>query len=215
MKRIRLATAVLLALLAVTPILAQQQVTQSESGLLTLDTIFTYTPKFPGELQWQADGSGYFMLEPSPTVKERLDLVRYDAASGERRVLVAAEKLVPQGTSAPLVIEQFDFSPDAQSVLIFTNSARVWRSNTRGDYWVLDLKNSKLHKLGGEAKPATLMFAKFSPDSTRVGYVRENNIYVESLADGRITRLTADGSRTIVNGTFDWVYEEELFCRDG
>ena len=59
------------------------------------------------------------------------------------------------------------------------------------------------------------MFAKFSPDSTRVGYVRENNIYVESLADGRITQLTKDGTRYLVNGTFDWVYEEELFCRDG
>jgi len=215
MKRIRLATAVLIALLAVMPIAAQQPATQAESGLLTLDTIFTYTPKFPGEIQWQADGSGYFMLEPSPTVKDGLDLARYDAASGNKTILVAAQKLVPEGTPAPLTIEQYDFSPDSQSVLIFTNSARVWRSNTRGDYWVLDLKSSKLHKLGGEAKPATLMFAKFSPDGTRVGYVRENNLYVENLADGRITRLTADGSRTIVNGTFDWVYEEELFCRDG
>jgi dipeptidyl-peptidase 4 len=215
MKRIRLATAVLVAVLAVTPILARQQATQSETGLLTLDTISTYTPKFPGSIQWQADGSGYYMLEPSPAVKDAVDLVRYEAASGNKTVLVAADKLVPPGASAPLAIEHYDFSPDAQSVLIFTNSARVWRSNTRGDYWVLDLKTTRLHKLGGEAKPATLMFAKFSPDGARVGYVRENNIYVENLSDGRVTRLTADGSRTIVNGTFDWVYEEELFCRDG
>src|SRR5262249_52148731 len=62
---------------------------------------------------------------------------------------------------------------------------------------------------------ATLMFAKFSPDGTRVGYVRENNLYVEDLASGQITRLTGDGGSYIVNGTFDWVYEEELFCRDG
>jgi dipeptidyl-peptidase-4 len=204
----------MIALLVVIPIAARQPATQSESGLLTLDTIFTYNPKSVGEIQWQADGSGYLMLEPS-AVKERLDLVRYDAASGARTVLVAADKLIPPGASSPLAIEQFEFSPNGQSVLIFTNSARVWRSNTRGDYWVLDLKSTRLHQLGGAAKPATLMFAKFSPDGTRVGYVRENNIYAESLADGRITRLTADGSRTIVNGTFDWVYEEELFCRDG
>src|SRR5262249_55641624 len=74
----------------------------------------------------------------------------------------------------------------------------------------------KLRKLGGRAaKPSTLMFAKFSPDATRVGYVRENNLYVESLGSGRITQLTRDGSRTIINGTFDWVYEEELDDRDG
>ncbi len=60
------------------------------------------------------------------------------------------------------------------------------------------------------------MFAKFSPDGQRVGYVRENNVYVENLiGDFKITKLTTDGSRYIVNGTFDWVYEEELFCRDG
>ena len=59
------------------------------------------------------------------------------------------------------------------------------------------------------------MFAKFSPDGGRVAYVRENNLYVENLGDGRITQLTKDGSRTIINGTFDWVYEEELSLRDG
>src|SRR5256714_10741625 len=214
MKRIRLTTALLIALAMVMPIAARQQATQPESGLLTLDTIFIYAPQHPGELQWQADGSGYFMLEPS-AVKERLDLVRYDAASGAKTIFVSADQLVPQGAQSPLVIEQYDFSVDGQRLLIFTNSAPVWRSNTRGDYWVFDLKSHRLRKLGGEAKPATLMFAKFSPDGTRVGYVRENNIYVESLDDGRITRLTTDGTRYLVNGTFDWVYEEELFCRDG
>ena len=54
------------------------------------------------------------------------------------------------------------------------------------------------------------MFAKFSPDATRVGYVRGNNIYVERLEDGKVTQLTTDGSETIINGTSDWVYEEEF-----
>ena len=54
------------------------------------------------------------------------------------------------------------------------------------------------------------MFAKFSPDGRRVGFVRENNLYVEDLASGAVTPLTTDGSRTMINGTFDWVYEEEL-----
>ncbi len=59
------------------------------------------------------------------------------------------------------------------------------------------------------------MFAKFSPDATRVGYVRANNIYVERIEDGQITQLTSDGSETIINGTSDWVYEEEFGVRDG
>lgn len=190
---------------------------QADPGLLTVDTIFTYRTKFLGPVRWQADGSGYLALEPSPSKPSFVEIVRYNATTGERSVKVPTDKLTPAGANEPLIIEDFTLSDNEQKVLIFTNSARVWRSNTRGDYWVLDLGTGDLRKLGGtEAKPSTLMFAKFSPDGTRVGYVRENNIYVEDLATSpRITKITTDGSRYIVNGTFDWVYEEELFCRDG
>ena len=200
-----------LFLLLVAPVLAQQ------NELLTVDSVFAYRTKSLGPVRWQDDGSGYLALEPSPTKKNFVDLVRYDVASGQRTIKVSAEKLTPAGATEPLLIEEFSLTGDEQKLLIFTRSERVWRSNTRGDYWVLDLKAGSLRKLGGaEAKPSSLMFAKFSPDGQRVGYVRENNIYVENLAgDNQISRLTTDGTRYIVNGTFDWVYEEELFCRDG
>ncbi|HEY6401785.1 MAG TPA: S9 family peptidase [Blastocatellia bacterium] len=215
MNRIRRVPIVLLALLIAAPIFAQQATRQADSSLLSLDTIFTYRPQSIGWYQWQSDGGGYLMLEPSAAGKGALDIVRYDAATGAKTILVSAQSLTPPGASSPLTIEEFTLSPDNQRLLIFTNSERVWRSNTRGDYWVFDLRNAKLRKLGGDAKPSTLMFAKFSPDATRVGYVRENNIYVENPDDGRITQLTSDGSQHTINGTFDWVYEEELFCRDG
>ncbi|MBO0798058.1 MAG: DPP IV N-terminal domain-containing protein, partial [Blastocatellia bacterium] len=214
--RIRLLKPVFFLLLLATPLLAQQQTIQPGTDLLSLDTIFRYQPKSLAGIKWLADGSGYSMLEPSPGKNGSLDIVRYDAATGSRTILAPADKLVPPGASSPLMIEAYEFSQDGRKALLFTNSARVWRSNTRGDYWVLDLKSWELRKLGGAAaKPSTLMFAKFSPDGMRVGYVRENNIYVESLADGSIVQLTSDGTRHIINGTFDWVYEEELFCRDG
>ena len=100
----------------------------------------------------------------------------------------------PPGDTAALDVEDYGWSPDGTRLLVFTNSQPVWRSNTRGDYWVLDRASGKLRKLGGpEAKPSTLLFAKFSPDGGRVGYVRENNLYVEDLATGAITQLTTDG----------------------
>ena len=188
---------------------------QTGAELLTVETAFTYQADRLDAIRWQADGRGYLVLEPPVGKTQPLNIVRHDAVSGAATVLVAAEKLMPPGASSPLLIEQFDLSSDEQTVLIFTNSARVWRSNTRGDYWTFNLKTGKLMKLGGDAKPSTLMFAKFSPDGRRVGYVRENNIYVQDLADGQITQLTSDGTTHLVNGTFDWVYEEELFCRDG
>ncbi|HYE57180.1 MAG TPA: S9 family peptidase, partial [Rhodothermales bacterium] len=102
-----------------------------------------------------------------------------------------------------------------RKLLIYTNSARVWRANTRGDYWVLDLDNGRLRQLGVGRPASSLMFAKFSPQGDRVAYVSRNNLYVEDLATGRITPITTDGSETIINGTFDWVYEEEFGLRDG
>ena len=98
---------------------------------------------------------------------------------------------------------------------MFTASRKVWRTNSRGDYWVLDRGTGALKKLGGDAPASSLMFAKFSPDGARAAYVRANNLYIEDLAIGAIRALTSDGSDTLVNGASDWVYEEELNVRDG
>lgn len=143
------------------------------------------------------------------------DIVRYDAATGARSVLVSGSRLTPAGASAPLSIDDYAWSRDGRRLLLFTNTARVWRQNTRGDYWVFDLAANSLRKLGGDAQESTLMFAKFSPDGAHVAYVRANDLYVERVDDGAITRLTSDGSETTINGTSDWVYEEELGVRDG
>jgi dipeptidyl-peptidase-4 len=206
----------LLLLLAVTtsPLSAQQ----TDSSLLTLERIYDsgeFNPQFPGALRWMPDGNAYTKLERSTTTEGGQDLVRYEAATSARQVLVAASKFVPAGAERPLRVEGYTWSPDGNQLLIYTNSARVWRANTRGDYWVLRVADGQLRKLGGDGKPSTMMFAKFSPDNSKVGYVRAHNIYVEDLASGATTQLTTDGSRTTINGTFDWVYEEEFFLRDG
>lgn len=106
---------------------------------------------------------------------------------------------------------------EAAFTLEFTNRRRVWRYATRGDYWLVNTATGEKRQLGASLPEASLMFAKISPDGKRVAYVSKNNIYLEacSLTDTSIRPLTTDGSETIVNGTFDWVYEEEFDCRDG
>ncbi len=196
----------------------QQAQPQTDASLLNIERIFNsdeFNPQTVGGLRWTKSGDGFTRFEPSTTVQGGIDLVSYDAATNARTVLISADKLVPKGETKPLVLEDFNWTADNKKVLIYTNSKKVWRLNTRGDYWVLDLTNGDLKKIGGaDAKPSTLMFAKFSPDGTKVGYVRENNIYVENLADGKIIAVTTDGSKTLVNGTSDWVNEEEFNLRD-
>ncbi|HEY6507033.1 MAG TPA: S9 family peptidase [Vicinamibacterales bacterium] len=194
--------------------LGAQQVEPRRALTTQIDRIFTsgdyVAPRF-GPARWLPDGSAYAIVERSAAGSE---IVRYDAATGARSVTVAAAQLVPPGATRGLDVEDYEWSADGKRLLIFSNAQKVWRDNTRGDYWVLDVDGGRLHKLGGSAPAASLMFAKFSPDATRAAYVRANDIYVERLADGVTTPLTTDGSATTINGTSDWVYEEELGVRD-
>jgi dipeptidyl-peptidase-4 len=167
-----------------------------------------------GPARWIRDGAAFTTLEPSAQEAAARDIVEYDTAGGKRSVLVSAAQLTPKDTKKPLEIEDYRWDQGLNQLLVFTESKRTWRTNTRGDYWLFDRRSGGLKKLGGNAPPSSLMFAKFSPDGAAVAYVRANNLYVEDIATGAIRALTADGSDTLVNGASDWVYEEELNLRD-
>ncbi len=190
---------------------------ETNSTQLTVKRIFA-SGDFGGEGffgRWLDDSSGYTTFEPSEAPGGGRDLVRHDPKTGAKEILAPAADFVPPGESSPLGIDGHTWSRDKSKLLIFTNTKKVWRTNSRGDYWVLDRTSHELLKLGGDAPPSTLMFAKFSPDGRRVAYVRDRNIYVENLQSRHITALTTNTSMEIINGTFDWVYEEEFSLRDG
>ena len=173
-----------------------------------------FAPERFGPARWIEDGAAYTTVERAAS-GQGMEIVRYATATGARSTLVAAPRLAPAGDTVPLAFDDYRWSADRRLLLLFTNTRRVWRENTRGDYWVLSLATGALRKLGGDGPPATMMYAKFSPAGDRVAYVREGDLYVERLADGVITRLTSDATKTLVNGMTDWVYEEEFGLRDG
>ena len=191
---------------------ATKNAKKPDPAVLTLDRIYGGS-QFASRgvsVHWLPGGHSYLTLKSGGK-----QIVRVDAETGSETVLVDAPRLTPGLEDSPLTIDDFELSADGSRVLIYTNSQRVWRQKTRGDYWVLDLSSHDLKKLGGDAPAASLMFAKFAPDSNLVGYVRERNIYVENLLSGEIRQLTTTASDDVINGTFDWVYEEELSLRDG
>ena len=187
---------------------------------LTLERIFEeeeFEVETFGPARWLEDGSGYTTLEASGEVEEAKEIVRYDPATGKRSVPVPATSLVPTEGEKPLEIDDYLWSEDGRRLLIFTNTEKVWRRNTRGDYWLLDIGTGKLQQLGGEAGESSMMFAKLSPDGTKVAWVdfSEKDLYVQDLGSLEVTRLTNDKGEHIINGTSDWVYEEEFDVRDG
>jgi dipeptidyl-peptidase-4 len=197
----------LAALLAAAPAPAQQA--QTPPSQLTVERIFSgeFGLQSLPAIQWLKDGQRYTF------VGDDGDLMVEDAATGRREVLVAASALVPQGAQRPIDIEDYQWSDDERKLLVFTNSQRVWRENTRGKFYVWDLDRRVLSPIS--TQNGWQMFAKLSPDGSKVGFVRDNDLYVSDLATGRETRLTQDGGEQIINGTFDWVYEEELGLQDG
>ncbi len=198
------------ALLAVLVVLAHPLAAQGPA--LTVHSIFGSRDFAPDliETQWMREGAAYTYLESDSA--DETNLYRVDAGTGTRTLLVRGSELVAPGGREPIDVESYQFSRDASKLLIFTKSARVWRQNTKGTYYVWDFAAKRV--LPVSKQPGYQMFAKFSPDGRRVAFVRDNNIFVTDLASGAETALTSDGGENVINGTSDWVYEEELDLRD-
>jgi len=158
---------------------------------------------------WMADGESWVRVEYR---ESGTPLVRVHADDGAVETLVSVAELIPEGATEPLIVESFTLSPDDTKVVLFTDARQVWRSRTRGLFWVFDLEDRTLTPVS--RNPGWQMFAKLSPDGGRVAFVRDHDLYVTDLATGAERRLTRDGSESIINGTTDWVYEEELNLRD-
>ena len=178
---------------------------------LTLEDIYvkgTFRARGVPQPTWMEDGRSYSALTEQ-------GLVRVDAATLAETIIVPQAAFVPEGADEPLRIEDYTWSDDKSKLVIYTNSRRVWRRNTRGDYWLLDVAAGTIRQLGKGLEPARMMYGKLSPAGDRFAYVYYNNLYVEDVATGERRQLTFDGGDVMVNGNFDWVYEEELSCYDG
>jgi dipeptidyl-peptidase 4 len=160
------------------------------------------------QIKWSDDGNSYYRIEQN-------EINQYTLPDRKKTVLVSKQQLTPAGKNEALKISHYSFSDDQKKILLFTNTQRVWRLNTKGDYWVLDMTSGSLTRIGKNQPPSSMMFAKFSPDGMKVAYVSDYNVYVDDLSSNTTKALTTDGNRKMINGTFDWVYEEEFYCRDG
>lgn len=167
------------------------------------------SPLAAQKMQWTPDGNAYYSF-----TKKGIEVVNV-LNPGKEQTFLDKNELIPSGSSTPLDVQNFKVSPDGKSLLLYTNSQKVWRDNTRGDYWIFDKNSKKLTQLGKDLPASSLMFAKFSPDGKKVAYVSKHNIYIEDLANNQLTKITDDGTDRMINGTFDWVYEEEFGAQDG
>jgi dipeptidyl-peptidase-4 len=161
-------------------------------------------------VNWMDDGRSFTVVEREDGLA---DLFRVDAVSGERELLVSGADLVPSGSDTPIRLGSYRFSADGSKLLIMTDAQRIWRRSSAGTFYVWDFDTKTLTPVS--LQPGLQQYAKLSPDNRRVAFVRDNNIYLSDLAAGDEIALTTDGGGDIINGTTDWVYEEELSLVDG
>tara|TARA_B100002051_G_scaffold147138_1_gene139276 strand:- start:186 stop:2402 length:2217 start_codon:yes stop_codon:yes gene_type:complete len=170
----------------------------------------------PVDVVWNDDETGYYILKEN-------NIVLVSTEGKDDKIILSPKDI------KNIEVESFFFSKSKRKVLLFTNSVKVWRYRTRGDYWVYDFDKKEIKKIGEKMSNSSLMFAKFSPDEKFIAYVSKEiseseirnsststNIYIENLENKKIKKLTSSkGTKKLINGTFDWVYEEEFSCRDG
>jgi dipeptidyl-peptidase-4 len=193
-------------------LLAQQPQQPPPNGDLSIQRIFKSgefrTAAFPS-LAWSGNGTSY--VEVRPSAQGGVDIVRVDLRTGTAATIATDKQLVGDD-GQPIEPEDIQLSDDGSRIVVYHNSVRVWRRNTRGVYHVFDVQTGKMIPVS--RTKGLQMFAKLSPDGKRIAFVRDNNLWMTDLATGAETQLTRDGSETIINGTTDWVYEEELGLAD-
>ena len=183
--------------------------------ILFLLTVARAQPYGGANMTWSPDGNSYSSFEKGK-------IVRVELPGMNKTTLVESEKLFPKDSLHPRQISSFQWSANQEQLLLFVNTETQYHKIT-GEVWLYDLKSSKLKQLGQGLRQDGLMYAKFSPDGSKVAYVYQDkskgtvvyNLYLEDLQSGKIKPLTFDSRDRVINGTFDWVYAEELFCKDG
>lgn len=180
-----------------------------EKKSLTLEDIFAsnkLTPKTLSGVQWVPGEAAFTYLKDG-------DIYKHEVVSGKETPLLAGKSLALKPGGEPISIDSYEWSSDRKYLLIASNMRQIWRHSTDGQYFICDVLAKKLRPLSGIAGAQSN--AKFSPDATKIGFVRGNNLFVLDLSNGVETQLTTDGSDNVINGQFDWVYEEEFTISDG
>ncbi len=177
---------------------------------VTLEDIFkanTFHTNSVYGINWMRDGQHYTSLRPSLS-GYAYAIVKYDITSGQATdTLADGSNLAPEGQQAPLLFMEYELSANEDQVLLASDIESIYRRSTKAKFYVYNFTSQSLYEIHDQK----VSYATFSPDGTKVAYVRDNNLYYKDLAGMQETAVTTDGEfNKIIYGSTDWVYEEEF-----
>ena len=178
---------------------------------LTLEDIYqnnVFTTNSVKGLNWMKNGNYYTSLINNPSTK-RQDIIKYATTTGVAvETLIQGHLLMQPGKDTPLKIDSYSFNHDETQMLIASDEEAIYRRSKKAFYYIYDLTSRKLGQLVYGQKQS---FATFSPQGSKVGFVRDNDLYIQDILKDELIQVTTDGKKNeIINGSADWVYEEEL-----
>ncbi len=186
------------------------------AGVIIILSISAFSqPMGAVSMNWGVDGNSFTSIEKGKIIRTVLPAMN-------KITLIETEKLFPKDSIHPRLLSSFQWNVNQDKALFFINTETQYHKTT-GEVWYYDLETVKLKQLGAGLRQDGLMYAKLSPDGNNVAYVYQDksnkgvvyNLYLEDLLSEKVKQLTFDTRDRVINGTFDWVYAEELFCRDG
>lgn len=185
---------------ASTTLLLLFYITFVKAGLLHDITDGTFRAKTPASLRSMNDGEHFTQLMSGKHI------VKFNYKTG---LTVDTLLSLSKVKEAPLSqITGYSFSPDEQKILVYTRPTYRYRRTFTANYYIYDVRKKTFSPLSDKGEQEVPMF---SPDGASVAFARKNNLYLKNLAQNTETQITGDGEfNKIINGTPDWVYEEEF-----
>ncbi|MGB9665223.1 MAG: alpha/beta fold hydrolase [Ignavibacteria bacterium] len=186
---------------------------QINSKNFTLEEIWG-SQKFFGKslrlVKWVDKGYKFTYLETDPQ-KRTTNIVVYDVQSKSKSVLLSSDELKLEGSDEKFTFLNYEFSPD-ENYILFTGLLPARSIKTGGNIYLYNIKTKEFFQV---ETGKSVLNVKFSPDSKKLGYVKDDNLYLYDIENRTERQLTFDGNGIVINGHFDWVYEEEFSIIDG
>ncbi len=183
----------------------------AQTERITLEKLWLdgyFTPKTITRGLSMQDGQHYTLISDHTSI----DIHRYDTGEYVETVFTT-DGLLTDDQDNPLRIDAYVFCPEESMLLIGVRQESIYRRSRRAEYYVWDRDARVLQALSAGT---TQRLPDFSPDGSKVAFVRQNNLYVKELDSGKEYAVTTDGRYNhIINGTTDWVYEEEFYLTKG
>ncbi len=188
------------------------KINAQEKKFLTLKDIYDST-KLNGteveNIQWNPNGST-FTYNKDNNQSGLLDIYEHNVSSGKDFILVKGSQLVYK--SKTISMSHYSWTEDGKFLLIEGPETAIWRHSRQAPFYLYNITTKKIIALANNSPH--LRNVKLSPDGKYVGFVRNHNIYVVNLLTDNEKEITHDGTDNILNGEFDWVYEEEFGLAD-